>query len=131
MDGKKTALVIEDELPLLEAIRAKMEKSGFQVITRRSVKQALLYLEEGIKIDVIWLDHYLVGMENGLDLVAKIKEEGSKYKSIPVYVVSNTATPDKIQSYIRLGINKYYTKADNRLEDIIKDITNFLASEKE
>jgi len=131
MDDKKTILVIEDEPPLLEAIRAKMEKTGFLVITGRSVKQALMYLEEGIKIDVIWLDHYLVGLENGLDLVAKIKEEGSKYRNIPVYVVSNTATPDKIQSYIRLGINKYYTKADNRLEDIIKDITNFLSREEE
>jgi len=131
MENGRTALIIEDEKPLLEAIRAKMEKSGFAVITGRSVKQALMYLDEGIRIDVIWLDHYLIGMESGLDLVAKLKEKGSKYRNIPIYVVSNTATPDKVKSYLRLGISKYFTKADNRLEDIIKDINNFLAEEKE
>lgn len=131
MTKQKNVLVVEDERPLIDAIKAKMEKRNFSVVSARSVKQALMYLDEGIKIDVIWLDHYLLGKEDGLDLVAKIKEEGSKYKTIPVFVVSNTATPDKVQSYLRLGANKYYTKADNRLEDIINDIDEYLADIKE
>ncbi|MFA5125041.1 MAG: response regulator [Patescibacteria group bacterium] len=126
MNEQKTILVVEDERPLVEAIKIKLEKSGFAVTTARTVKQALQYLEEGVKIDVIWLDHYLLGQENGLDLVAKIKEEDSAWKAIPIFVVSNTATPDKVQSYLRLGVNKYYTKADFRLELIIKDIKDFL-----
>jgi DNA-binding response OmpR family regulator len=36
---KKTILVIEDERPLLNAINAKLEKSGFGVIAARSVEQ--------------------------------------------------------------------------------------------
>lgn len=131
MDNQKTVMVIEDEKPLVEAIRTKLEKNGFTVVTGRSVKQALEFLEEGVKIDAIWLDHYLLGLENGLDLMAKMKEEKSKYKKIPIFVVSNTATPDKIQSYLRLGANKYYTKADNRLEDIIRDINDYLADSEE
>lgn len=131
MTEQKNVLVVEDERPLIDAINAKMEKRNFSVVSARSVKQALMYLDEGIKIDVIWLDHYLLGKEDGLELVAKIKEEGSKYKNIPVFVVSNTATPDKVQSYLRLGVSKYYTKADNRLEDIIKDIEDYLADGKE
>lgn len=128
MKDQKTVLIVEDERPLAVAIKAKMEKKGFTVVLARSVQQALSYLEEGVKIDVIWLDHYLVGVKNGLDLVATIKQAKSKFKKIPIYVVSNTATPDKIKSYLRLGVNKYYTKADTKLEDIIADINKFLIS---
>ena len=127
---QKTILVVEDEQPLINAINAKLQKSGFTVVSARAVKQAFDFLEEGVSIDAIWLDHYLFGKENGLDLVAKMKEEGSIWKNIPIFVVSNTASPDKVNSYLRLGVNKYYTKADYRLEDIIKDINAYFSAEE-
>ena len=122
----KTILVIEDERPLMEAIKAKLEKSNFAVVTARAVEQALAYLEDLGHIDAIWLDHYLLGKENGLDFVTKLKSHDGKWKSIPVFVVSNTAGPDKVQSYLRLGVNKYYVKAEHRLDEIIKDIKEFI-----
>jgi len=122
----KNILVLEDEKPLLEAIKQKLEINNFSVVTARSVEQAINYLKDIKKIDVIWLDHYLLGKENGLDFVVKIKEDNSKWKNIPVIVVSNTVSPEKITTYLRLGINKYYTKADYRLDQIIEDINKFL-----
>jgi CheY-like chemotaxis protein len=119
------ALVVEDELPLQEAVKKKLEISGFKVVTARSVAQAEEYLKEIEKINVIWLDHYLVGKENGLDLVIKVKGN-NKWKSIPIFVVSNTASPDKVKSYISFGVSKYYTKADYRLDQIITDIKKVL-----
>lgn len=121
-----TILVIEDERPLSEAIKMKLENNGFTVITARTVEQALNYLEDIENIEAIWLDHYLLGKEDGLDLVSKIKQDGAKWKKLPIFVVSNTATPDKIQSYIRLGISKYYVKAEHRLDGIINEIKLFL-----
>ena len=122
----KNILVLEDEKPLLEAIKQKLKINNFSVVTARSVEQAINYLKDIKKIDVIWLDHYLLGKENGLDFVVKIKEDNSKWKNIPVIVVSNTVSPEKITTYLRLGINKYYTKADYRLDQIIEDINKFL-----
>lgn len=116
-------LVVEDEKPLLKAIQAKMEQNGFDVVTARSVGQALNMLKDIEKIDVIWLDHYLLGAEDGLAFLAQVKNN-EEWKKIPVYVVSNTATQDKIQSYMSLGVDKYYTKADYRLDEIIEDIKN-------
>lgn len=121
----KNVLVIEDEKPLLEAIKMKLEKSGFNVVTARSVDQALNLLEDISKIDVIWLDHYLLGKGDGLDFVAKVKND-EKLKNIPIFVVSNTTSPDKVQAYLRLGATKYYTKADFRLDKIIEDILEYL-----
>jgi two-component system, chemotaxis family, chemotaxis protein CheY len=125
INNKETILVVEDEKPLLDAVRIKLEKSGFDVVTARAADQAYGLLEDIVKIDVIWLDHYLIGKENGLDLVAKIKSN-DKYKNIPIFIVSNTANPDKVTSYINLGVNKYYIKSNYRLDAIISDIREAL-----
>lgn len=119
---EKVVLVVEDERPLLEAIRIKLENSGFEVVTARSVEQAINHLEDVDRIDAIWLDHYLLGKENGLDFVAKCKADEAKCVNIPIFVVSNTASSDKVQAYMQLGVNKYYVKAEKRLDDIISDM---------
>ncbi len=122
-----TILVIEDELPLQDAIRIKLENNGLRVVTARSVKQALSYITELPTIDIIWLDHYLLGQENGLAFVATLKDPDSVHKNIPIFVVSNSVGQDKITSYIRLGVNKYYTKTDFSLAEIVTDIKEFVS----
>lgn len=127
----KTILVIEDEQPLAKAIKDKLEKNNFAVATARTVKQGLRYLEDLAQVDAIWLDHYLLGLEDGVDFVAKMKGKDARWKKIPIFVVSNTAGPEKIDAYLRFGINKYYVKAENRLDNIIADIKSFLAKPNE
>ncbi len=149
--AKKTILVIEDERPLLEVVNARLEKKGFGVMTARSVdevfdagiakkgmgiiavksiQQALDHLKDLEKIDAIWLDHNLVGKENGFDLVKKIKANGGKWKKIPIFVVSTTEKSDTMKTYVDLGVNKYYVKSNHRLDDIIKDINLYLGKAK-
>lgn len=118
-------LVIEDERPLLEAIRLKLEKNGLTVVSTRTAEGAWNFLNDLKNIDVIWLDHYLLGQENGLDLVAKIKNNKT-LKNIPIFVVSNTASTEKVKTYINFGVNKYYTKSNYRLDQIIGDIKDYL-----
>lgn len=114
-------LIVEDEKPLQDAIVAKFGTCNCQTVGARSVEQAINYLNDLEKVDVIWLDHYLLGSEDGIDFVEKVKKN-EKWKNIPIYVVSNTATQEKVGSYIKLGIEKYYVKADNKLGDIVGDI---------
>lgn len=121
----KNILVVEDEKPLLEAIRLKLEKSGLAVISTRTAEQAWNYLNDLKNIDVIWLDHYLLGTENGLDLVDRVKNN-KIFKNIPIFVVSNTASTEKVQTYLNFGVNKYYTKSNYRLDQIIGDIKDYL-----
>lgn len=125
-DKTHTILVVEDEKPLVQAISAKLQRSGFDVATARTVEQATSYMEDLLKVDVVWLDHYLLGQSTGLDFVSTIKGETSPWRNVPIFVVSNTASPDKVQTYLRLGVNKYYTKSDYRLDGIIADIQSYL-----
>lgn len=123
---KKIILVIEDEQPLAKAIKDKLEKNSFTAATARTVEQGLRYLEDLEQVDAIWLDHYLLGREDGIDFVAKLKGHDARWKKIPIFVVSNTASSEKVDAYLRLGISKYYVKAENRLDNIIGDIKSFL-----
>jgi DNA-binding response OmpR family regulator len=98
---KKTILVIEDERPLVGVIQTKLEKTGFDVVTARTVDQGLHYMQE-------------------------ITSKKSKWTKIPIFVVSNTASNTNMQSYLRLGVNVYSVKAEHRLDEIANDIKLFL-----
>lgn len=124
--NSKNILVIEDERPLVKIIEAKLEKQGFNVITARTVDQGFEYLKEIGNIDAIWLDHYLPGEKNGLDFVVELKSKNSKWRKIPIFIVSNTASSSNVKSYLRLGVTKYCVKAEHRLDEISSDIKNFL-----
>lgn len=122
MGKVKKILVVEDETPLLNAIKVKLEIEGYSVFTARSVEQAMRHLDDLESVDAVWLDHYLLGKEDGLDFVNKIKNSESKWKKVPIFVVSNTASEDKVRQYLNLGVEKYYTKADHRLDKIVEDL---------
>ena len=149
--NKRTILVIEDEKPLLAVINDKLEKSGFGVIaarsveqafnakiekdslgavTVRSIEQALMYLESLERVDAIWLDHHLLGDEDGLAFVKKFKANGGRWSKIPIFVVSNAASPKTVQSYIQSGVSKYYVKSNHRLDEIISDIESILGGKE-
>ena len=148
---KKIILVIEDEKSLLNVVNSRLGKKGFKVLTARSVDevfsagleengvgviasnnimQALDYLKDLESVDAIWLDHNLIGKENGIDFIKKLKANGGHWKKIPIFVVSNSEGSATIKSYFNLGISKYYIKSNHKLDEIIKDINLFLDSSK-
>lgn len=132
MNKNKVVLVLEDEKPLLEAIKIKLEKNNFDVVTARSVEQAEQYTSDLDHVDAIWLDHYLLGKESGLDFIAWCKEDNNaKCKNTPIFVVSNTASADKVSTYMKLGAEKYFIKSNHKLDEIIKEISKTLEKERE
>ncbi len=114
------ALVVEDDLSLAEAINKKLQLSGFTTVAARSVDDALHLMTVRLP-NVIWLDHYLLGEKDGIDFAHAVKANEA-WKAVPMYVVSNTASNDKVATYNELGVNGYYVKADHRLDEIIADI---------
>lgn len=120
-----TILVIEDEDLLLRAISKKLELSGLNAVTCTSGEQALDYLSNLLELpDVIWLDYHLKEM-NGLDFLKKVKDN-ALWAKIPVVIVSNSASEEKVHSMLALGAEKYILKAEYRLDDIIKTVKEFV-----
>lgn len=118
-------LVVEDDRSLNVAIKGKLSREKFEVFSVDNVSDALKILRKE-KINAVWLDHYLIGKQSGLDLVHEMKKAKSVWAEIPIFIVSNTAGPEKVQAYIKLGVDKYYTKASTSLAQIIEDIKEVL-----
>jgi len=130
MSEKKTILVIEDEIALQSAISDKLKREGYEPVLARTKSDGITALENNRHINMIWLDHYLFGQEDGLDFLNELRHN-KNWQDIPIFVVSNTASKDKVNTYLALGIQKYYTKADSQLEQIVRDITNYLNNPNE
>jgi CheY-like chemotaxis protein len=122
-------VIVEDEKLLREAIVRKLDGKGIQPIPFESGKTALEYLKGAPNMpDIIWLDYYLKDI-NGLDFMYEIKED-SRLSKIPVMVVSNSASAEKVSKMLAVGVQKYLLKADYTLDDLIKAIDQILAQVK-
>ena len=121
-------MIVEDENLLLQAISKKLQLNNFETVTCISGHQAIDYLENLDSLvelpDFIWLDFYLKDM-NGLTFMSKLKEN-PKWQKIPVIVISNSASPDKVESMMTLGAKEYLVKAEHRLDEIIVIIRDML-----
>jgi CheY-like chemotaxis protein len=120
-ENKKKILVLEDEKQLARAVYEAFQDHGFETVVVSTVEEGIKQLESLENVDVIWLDHYLLGTGNGLDFVVQVKNH-PVWKKIPIFVVSNTASTTNIRAYIQLGVSNYYTKADYDIKQIIDDI---------
>lgn len=114
-------MVVEDEVLLLEAITKKLKLNNIDVVGCSSGKQAIDYLDSlPKKPNAIWLDYYL-GDLNGIDFMKSVHDK-SDWAQIPVLVVSNSASPEKVEKMLELGVKKYLIKAEHRLDDLIEEI---------
>lgn len=132
MEEKKKLkiLILEDERQLAKAVREAFTERGFEPVIVSTVEDGLKELKNLKHVDVIWLDHYLLGTGNGLDFVVELKNH-PEWREIPIFVVSNTASSTNIRSYIQLGVSNYYTKADYDIHQIINDIEYALSQNSE
>jgi CheY-like chemotaxis protein len=123
---RSTILIVEDERPLLEVVQIKLEGSGFDVVTARSVNQALDFLRSLPKVDAIWLDHYLLGQHDGIEFVRQVRSGDERLQRIPIFVISNSASESTEAAYRDLGVEGYYVKSDFQLDEIINDMRSVL-----
>jgi len=124
---KNLIMVVEDEAMLLQAIGKKLQREGFEVLLCTKAGQAIDYLKSMEDLpDVIWLDYYLTDT-NGLEFMDLINQN-EKWKKIPVVVVSNSASDQKVQALLKKGVKKHILKADYRLDEIAKIIKTYIGN---
>ena len=125
MNYNKKILVVEDEVPLMNALNDKLTKEGFTVLQAKNGEEGLdIALIE--KPDLILADILMPKMD-GLVMLKKIREseEGKKIKFI---ILTNVNSSEKIaeamdlQEVITDGSFEYFIKASIKLEDIVKKI---------
>lgn len=124
-------MIVEDEDLLLKAIVKKMQTKGIETVSCITGQQALDYLENfsanSELPDAIWLDYYLKEM-NGIEFMNKLRQNPA-FSNVPVIVVSNSASKDKVNSMLALGVKKYFLKAESRLEDLIDSVVDLVSKD--
>ncbi len=118
-------MVIEDEVMLLQAIAKKLETAGIESVLCTSGKQAIDYLHSLPRLpDLIWLDFYLRDMDGG-EFMTEFKKNDS-WAKVPVLVVSNSASVEKVKLMRELGVVDYLVKSDHGLAEVLEIVKKYV-----
>ena len=108
MYTKRTILVIDDELSLLNSVRERLELENFNVLTCTSAEQALTTLA-GTTPDLMVVDLRLPGM-NGLDFCKRVRTTENSSRLVPIMFLTTDRTEAHKVLGLELGGDDYITK---------------------
>lgn len=117
---KKKILVVDDEPDLVAAIKARLEKSGYQVIPAYSGGEALKALRQE-KPDAVILD-ILMPEPDGLKVLKKIRMHDKK---LPVFILTGLKDKERFVMARRLNASGFILKT-NDLKKELEHISSLL-----
>jgi len=115
-------LIAEDDRFLASAYRAKLTKSGFEVIDAKNGKEALDSMK--LSPDLVILDLIMPDID-GFEVLKKIKSD-KRYQDIPVLVASNLAQTEDIDHSLALGAAEYIVKSDLTMSGLVEKIKKLI-----
>jgi CheY-like chemotaxis protein len=113
---KKNILVVEDEAPLRDVLKSKLEEEGFSVSTAVNGVEGLMAVQKE-KPDLILLD-ILMPIMDGVTMLKELRiyEEN---RNIPVIVLTNLFDEKKVTECMEKGVYDYLVKIDWKIEDVV------------
>ncbi|MFX0123815.1 MAG: PleD family two-component system response regulator [Candidatus Hodarchaeota archaeon] len=117
-------LIVDDERDAVELLELILTKENHLIDKAFTTKDAIEILESSALPDLILLDVKMPGTD-GVTFCHEIKNE-SRYKHIPVIILSALTFPDDIKRGYECGANDYILKPWSN-EDLIKRIEYHLA----
>ena len=116
-------LVIEDEPDLSQAIRIKLEKEGYDIVTAENGKGGWDIVEK-TDVDCIILD-IVMPQTDGVWFLKTLRAHPTKTK-IPVIVFTNLSEGEKVSSIVALGEYRLLVKAQTSLETLVNTVKEVL-----
>lgn len=121
---KKTILIVDDEPTILKLLEFVLSKE-YQTELKSNGYEAIQWLEEGNKPDLIILD---VNMPyfNGTEFLNSIKISGI-FSKIPVILLTGTTDTKNLEAQLRFPVNEIIQKPFNPTK--LKDAVKYLLAE--
>ncbi|MFC1595122.1 PleD family two-component system response regulator [Patescibacteria group bacterium] len=119
---KKKILIIDDEETIIKAYSDHLTLEGYDISVAYDGQEGLEKVKE-VSPDLILLD-ILMPVMDGITALKKLKED-PKTKDIPVMILTNSSSQERIVEATELGSIIYFVKANASLEKLsqwIKDI---------
>ncbi len=105
--SSKTILIIDDSNTNLVLLESLFKRNGYLVNSASNAKEGLETLEKEPP-DLIYLDLVMPEVD-GFDFIRMLRKN-SKWKDIPVVILSAVNEEDVISKSIELGVKDYLTK---------------------
>ncbi|MBI2639531.1 MAG: response regulator [Candidatus Sungbacteria bacterium] len=115
-------LIVEDEKNLLNALKIKLEREGYEVITASDGETALNSIRED-RPDAILLD-VVLPKKTGLEILEEMQND-PKFGSIPVIIISNSGRPIEIEQVKKLGVKDILVKANFTPQEVIEKLKHW------
>lgn len=116
-------LIIEDEEILLNVLKSKLEKEGYEVVAAVDGEEGLKMIDE-TKPDMVLLDIVMPKM-NGFEVLDALKSQG-KIPALPVIIISNSGQPVEVDKALEYGIKDYLVKAEFDPQEVVDKIKKHL-----
>ena len=116
-------LLVDDEVSFVETVTKRLKKREFSVDTAHSGPDALQFLENNNKIEVVVLDVKMPGMD-GIDTLREIK---ARHPLMEVVMLTGHATVESAIEGMRFGAFDYLMKPCD-IDQLVSKVTQ--AAEK-
>ena len=123
LNNKRAVLVVDDSLPVRQALEMKLTMMNYQVQLATNGQQAIDLIEKNY-YDSVFLDVVMPGMD-GYEVCKRIKRD-KKTKHIPVIMLTSKSSPfDKVKGKLA-GCDSYLTKPVEH-EEFQKVVSGYLS----
>ena len=116
---KKTILIVEDDLDLMEVLIKRFEQASFKVLQAVDGKVGLAEAKKN-RPDLILLDIIMPVMD-GMTMLAKLREDAWG-KNAAVIMLSNLSDEIKVAEAMKNNVYDYLVKADWNLDEIVQKV---------
>lgn len=112
---KKKILVVDDEIDLLEMLKARLEANNYNVIATSNGKEAIDLVAK-FKPDAVFLDIMMPGID-GLDILKKIRFTDNR---LPVFIITAFSNEERRNAARQLNASGYILKTGDLQTEIEK-----------
>jgi len=127
MSEAKKILIVDDEPDISKSLSEHFERQGYKVDIAYNGEECLVHAKE-FKPDLILLD-ILMPVMDGISALKQLKAD-SATSGIPVIMLTNLDSQDKVAGAMEAGTTHYLVKSDYSPEDLDKKVDEVLAMYK-
>lgn len=124
---KKTILIVEDDLPVLNALVDKLNREGFNILQAKNGEDGFIMANKNHP-DIILLDIIMPKMD-GLTMMKKLRAEDAWGKSVPIIILTNLSNDGETidRSIMKDKPACYLIKTDWSMTDVVEKIKQQLS----
>lgn len=119
----KTILIVEDELTMQRALKNKLEQAGYVIRAAADGAEALADMQQASP-DLVLLDLIMPKLD-GISVLRQMKGD-EQLKNIPVVILTNLSSGDKVAEAMQLGTFDFLVKANYSLDDVLRKVRDRL-----